>query len=154
MANLKVLIPYNFTKGDENVLDFVLMRYGKEKSISISIMHVYIPLPKIEVSDKTVMARLMENMTYLRQKINDAETALAAAKKKLVAAGFSEDHVNVIFKEQGKDVATDIIDLVRQEQYTTVILNRQPNQITRFFTPSISKKVSRVLSDIDIITVV
>jgi len=154
MANLKVLIPYNFTKGDESALDFVLMRYGQEDSVSITLMHVHVPLPKVEVSDKTVMARLMENMAYLRQKINDAETALAAAKKKLVAGGFHEDHVDVVFKQQVKDVASDIIDLVRQKQFTTVILNRRPNQITRFFTPSIAKKVARVLSDIDIITVV
>lgn len=154
MANLKVLIPYNFTKSDEKTLDFIIQRYGQVDDVAITLMHVYAPLPKVEVSDRTVMARLIENMAYLRQKIKDAEEAIVVAKKRLVAAGFQEARIHTVFKEQGKDVAQDIIDLVRREQFTTVILNRQPSRITRFFTPSTSKKVSRILSEIDIITVV
>ncbi len=154
MANLKVLIPYNFTQSDEKTLDFVIQRYGQTDDVTITLMHLYVPIPKVEVSDRTVMARLMENMAYLRQKIRDAEEAIVAAQKRLIAAGYQEERVRIVFKEQGKDVAQGIIDLVRKEQFSTVILNRQPSRITRFFTPSISKKVSRALSDIDIITVV
>ncbi len=154
MANLKVLVPYNYTKNDEKALDFVTQRYGQTDDVTITLMHVYIPVPDVEVSDRTVMARLIENMAYLRQKIRDAEEAIVAAKKGLIAAGFQEARVHTVFKEKGKDVAQDIIELVRQGRFSTLILNRQPSRITRFFTPSISKKVSRELSDVDIITVV
>ena len=154
MAELKVLVPYNFTKSDEKTLDFVTQRYDQTDDVTITLMHVYVPVPEVEVSDRTVMARLMENMAYLRQKIRDAEEALSAAKKRLVAAGFHEACVHTVFKALGRDIAQDIINLVRQEHFTTVILNRQPNRITRYFTSSISKKVSRALSDVDIITVV
>lgn len=154
MANLKILVPYNYTKNDEKTLDFITQRYGQTDDVIITLMHLYVPVPNVEVSDKTVMARLIENMAYLRQKIRDAEEAIVAAKKTLISAGFQEAYVHTVFKKQGKDVAQEIIDMVRQEQFSTVILNRQPSRITRFFTPSISKKVSRLLSDIDIITVV
>lgn len=154
MTELKVLVPYNFTKSDEKTLDFVTQRYGQTDDVTITLMHVYVPVPQVEVSDRTVMARLVENMAYLRQKIKDAEEAMSAAKKRLVAAGFHKECIRTVFKAQGRDVAQDIINLVREDHFTTVILNRQPNRITRFFTSSTSKKVSRALSDVDIITVV
>ncbi len=154
MADLKVLVPYNYTKNDEKTLDFVTQRYSQTEDVTITLMHVYIPVPEVEVSDRTVMARLVENMAYLRQKIKDAEEAMSAAKRRLVAAGFDDARVHTVFKAQGKDVAQDVINLVRQDHFTTVILSRQPNRITRYFTSSTSKKVSRKLSDVDIITVV
>ncbi len=69
MADLKVLVPYNYTKNDEKTLDFVTQRYSQTEDVTITLMHVYIPVPDVEVSDRTVMARLIENMAYLRQKI-------------------------------------------------------------------------------------
>ncbi len=153
MAAHKVLVPYNFTQNDQKTLGFVIESYTEDEQVEITLLHAYAPLPQIETDDKTVMARLAENLSYLRQKINDTEQALNEARARLIKAGFASERVTCVFKARQKDAAQEIIDLARQGRYSTVILNRRTSSINRFFTPSVSKKVVKTLTDIDVITV-
>lgn len=153
MASHKILVPYNFTRNDQKTLGFVIESYAEDAQAEITLLHAYAPLPRIEMDDKTVMARMAENLSYLRQKNNDTEEALNAARTRLLKAGFAAERVTCVFKPQQKDAAQEIIDLARQGRFTTVLLNRRPGSINRFFTASVSKKVVKTLTDIDVITV-
>ena len=147
MAKFKVFVPYNFTSNDEKAIDFVIDRFGKEKDAEITLFHAYIPMPDIELNDKTVMSRLAGNMAYLRQKIYDLEEAMAAAAQRLISAGFTPDNVKSIFVPRKKDTAQDIIKQVVDGEFSAIVLNHHPSKMRKYFTASISKKVAKELAD-------
>ncbi|MGB5987209.1 MAG: universal stress protein [Desulfobacterales bacterium] len=153
MAGPKILIPYNFTKHDEKCVDFAIQRYGPRENAQITLFHAYIPVPKIEVSDKTVMGRIAGNLTYLQQKITEYSEEIARAAARFTAAGFSHDQIHTIFKPQEKEAASEIVEAAREGEFDTILLNRRPAAISKFFTPSVSKKVSLALKDLEIIMV-
>ena len=140
MAILKILVPYNFTGNDDKAIDFVVDSFGREKDAEITLFHTYIPLPDIELSDKTVMTRLSANMAYLRQKIYDLEHAIAAIAERLIDSGFTKEKVRYIFKPRQKETAQEIITQAIDGGFTTIVLNHNPSRIRKFFTASISKK--------------
>lgn len=145
MPTLKILIPYNFTGNDDKAIDFVIDMFGRSPDAEVTLFHSYTPLPNIEVSDKTVMARLAGNMTYLHQKINELEQAITIAADRLVTAGFAKERVHCLFKPRHKEPAQEIIDQVKKGHHTTIVLNHHPSQVRKFFTTSISKKVAKAL---------
>jgi nucleotide-binding universal stress UspA family protein len=150
MANLKILVPYNFTSSDEKTLDFVIQQFDQQRDAAVTLFHAYVPVPDIEISDKTVMSRIAGNITYLRQKIYDLEEALQQARQRLISAGFAEDKVDYVFKPLEKEAALDIIQHAGRGVYTTIVLNRNPSKIRKFFMPSVSKKVTKALKNIDL----
>lgn len=150
MANQKILVPYNFTSNDKKALDFVIQRYGEDQNAEVTLFHAYIPVPSIEVSDKTVMKRLVGSLSYLQQRISECETEIKKARDRLIDAGFASGRVHYVFKPQEKDVAREIIEVAREGAFTAIILNRDPSKIVRFFKTSVSKKVSKALKDINL----
>ena len=119
----------------------------------ITIFHAYIPVPDIEVSDKTVMNRMAGNLAYLRQKNYELEETLKLVQKRLVKAGFNEQNIQRVFKSQEKETAQEIIEQAIKENITTVVLSQNPSKIRKFFTVSISKKVARALKNIELLIV-
>lgn len=153
MEGPNVLIPYNFTINDVKCLDFAIQRYSESPEARITIFHAYIPLPKVEVDDHTVMGRLSSHINYLHQKISESEEGIKKAARRLVDAGFLPEQVQTIFKPQERETAEEIVAAAREGGVGTVILNRRPGTVAKFFTASVSKKVSRTLNDIEIIMV-
>ncbi len=145
MTSQKILVPYNFTGNDEKAIEFVMRTFRPDPEVDITLFHTYVPIPEIEVSDKSVMARMAGNLSYLRQKRNELEAALAAAAGRLIEAGFSEDRVRCIFKRRQKETAQEIIDHAVNGEFSTIVLNHSPGKIRKFFTTSISKKVEKAL---------
>lgn len=153
MAAQKVLLPYNFTKNDEKALAFVIDSFGQQTDVQITLFHAYIPVPSIEISDKTVMNRLAGNLAYLRQKNYELEEALQQTQKRLVSAGFKEQNIQRIFKPQEKETAQEIIEQATKGGFTIIVLSQNPSKIRKFFSASISKKVARALKDIELLIV-
>ncbi len=150
MAAHKILVPFNFTRNDEKAIAFVIDRFSQQPDTQITLFHAYLPVPDIEISDKTVMSRLAGNLAYLRQKNYELEEALEQAQTRLVKAGFSEQAIKRIFKPQEKEISQEIIELATKGEFTTIVLNHNPSKIRRYFTPSVTKKVSRSLKDIEL----
>jgi nucleotide-binding universal stress UspA family protein len=145
MSTLKILVPYNFTGNDDKAIDFVIDSFGRTADTEITLFHTYAPLPKLDISDKTVMARISSNLTYLQQKTNELEEALAGAAGRLIAAGFDKERVHTLFKPRQNEPAQEIIDQANKGHYTTIVLNHHPSKVRKFFTTSISKKVAKAL---------
>jgi hypothetical protein len=145
MSGPKILVPYNFTSNDEKSIDLVIQNFGQQQDAQVTLFHAYIPVPDIDISDKTVMGRMAANLSYLRQKINELEVELVKAKDRLINAGFHDDRVAYVFKPQEKDAAQEIIDLAKKGKFTAIVLNSSPVSIRKFFTLSVSKKVIKTL---------
>jgi hypothetical protein len=150
MAAKKILVPYNFTANDEKAIDLVIQNFSQHPDTRITLFHVYLPVPNIEINDKTVMSRISGNLSYLRQKINDMEAEIVKARDRLIGAGFSKEKVNYIFKPQDKDAAQEIIEQAYNGEFTDIVLNRSPASIRKFFTPSVSKRVEKALQHLEL----
>lgn len=153
MDKQKVLVPYNFTNYDEKALDFVTRRFAEDKGVEVTLFNAYTPVPKIEMRNSVIMEKISSSLAYLQQKIHEHETWIKQAREKLIQKGFSSNRVHYIFRALNKDVAQDIVDLVLDNGFDVVVLNRNPGKITRFFTGSISNKVMKSLKQIDIYVV-
>ena len=129
MSGHKILVPYNFTSNDEKSIDLVIQNFGQHKDVQVTLFHAYIPVPEIDVSDKTVMGRMAGNLNYLHQKINDLEAELIKARDRLISEGFSTDRVSYIFKPLEKEKAQEIIDHANKGKFTAVVLNSRPTSI-------------------------
>ena len=147
MAGERILLPYNFTNGDQKALDFVVRTFAHLKDVSITLFYAYTPVPEINMNGNPVMDKLKENLIYLSQKIKEQEVGLSTAKQNLVENGFSEDQIHYIFKPRKKDVAGEIIDLVSSGNHDMIVMNRKPGKVTRFFTGSVFNKVVSALKD-------
>ncbi|MBW1848058.1 MAG: universal stress protein [Deltaproteobacteria bacterium] len=141
MTGERILLPYNFTNGDQKALDFVVRMFAHLEDVSITLFYAYTPMPNIRMNDNTVMDKLKENLNYLSQKIKEQEVGLSAAKQNLIENGFSEDRIHYIFKPRKKDVAVEIIDLASSGNHDMIVMNRKPGKATRFFTGSVFNKV-------------
>ena len=148
MNREKILLPYNFSKSDQKALDFVIRTFSpRAESVEITLFHAYTPPPKIETSKGTIMEKLTGNMGYARQRINELEKDVKQAKNTLVQNGFSQAKVKTVFRAKSKDIASEIIDLAVQEGHSTIVLNRKPGRVARFFTSTVFPKVVSSLSD-------
>lgn len=150
----KILVPYNFTGNDQKALDFVIQRYGQDGTVEITLFHAYAPVPKIDVTDKTIMTLMNSNLSYLRQKITELETEFGKAKERLIRAGFDGEKVHGEFKPLKGDLPQEIINQVKSGGFSTIVLNHNPSKIKGFFTMSTSKKIMKSLPGIGIHMVV
>ena len=153
MTGHRILVPYNFTSNDEKSVDLVIQNFGGHQDTEVTLFHVYTPVPVIDVSDKTVMGRIAGNLSYLRQKINDLETEIVKARDRLIEAGFPSGKVNYVFKPQEKDAAQEIIDHVNKGKFTAIVLNRSPGSIRNFFNLSVSRRVTKALTNMELFMV-
>ncbi len=153
MAGNRVLLPQNFTPNDRKALDFVVNTFGQLKDVEVTLFHAYTPLPQVEVSHSTVTDKLRSNMSYLQQQINDKEAGMKAIKAELVEKGCAETNIHQVFRPRKKDIAGEVIDLYGEKQFETIVLNRRPGKVSRFFTGSVSHKVLAALKDTTICVV-
>jgi hypothetical protein len=94
-----------------------------------------------------IMENLKSNLQFLSQKIQEQEDGLKEAKQNLLQNGFSEQKVHYIFKPKKKDIATDIIALVKNQNFNLIVVNHKPGKLSHFFTGNIYSKVINALKD-------
>ncbi|MBW1960872.1 MAG: universal stress protein [Deltaproteobacteria bacterium] len=141
MANQKILIPYNFTDMDQKALEFAANTFKYIKTSRITLFHVYIPLPDIETSAKTVMSRLSSSMHFLTNELKEKEKAIQSSRQYLLDKGFSEDQVDYVFRPRTRSLPDEIIDAATEGNYQVIILNLRPHRIIRAFVQSVHNKV-------------
>lgn len=145
MPAQKILLPYNFTRNDEKALHFVISTFSHQEQVEVTLFNAYTPVPAMEVRSSPVMEQMMGNLSYLSQKIKEQEDELKVVRDRLLASGFSQNKIYIIFEPKKKDIAGDIIDVALAGPFDVVVLNRKPGKIARFFTGSVFSKVVTAL---------
>ena len=145
MAIRKILLPYNFTHFDQKAVNFIIESFDHLRDIAITIFNAYTAVPEIETSSATVTGKLKGSLSYLTQKISDQENELDEVKQKFIQGGFTADKIKTVFKPRKKDIASEIMDLAMKDQYDVIVLNRKHAKATRFFSGSVSHKVTMSL---------
>ena len=141
MAKHKILLPYNFTEMDRKAVDFVIRTFSHLESIEITLFHLYTPLPAIETDSSTVMGRLTAGMQYLSKQMKEKEQSLEETRAYLLENGFADRQVNYIFRARTKQLADEIKEIVKEGDFSMVVLNYRPYRITRLFIQSVHSKV-------------
>ena len=145
MAIEKILLPYNFTHIDQKAVNFIIETFAHLKNIAITVFNAYTAAPEIETPATSVTGRLKGSMSYLNQKILEQENELDAVKQKFIQGGIAANKISTVFKPRKKDIASEIMDLATKENYDVIVLNRKHAKVTRFFSGSVSHKVTMSL---------
>ena len=88
-----------------------------------------------ELIDTTV--RLVRQITGLdTDELERLGALMDAVAERILENGFPKDKVQHIFRPRKKDIAAEIVKLVKEGRYTVVVLNHRPGKITRLFTGS------------------
>ncbi len=147
MDQKKLLLPYNFTDKDKAALDFVISNYAGNEDVSVTVFHTYVPVPEVVISSNTVMERMSSNLSFLRQKVVEQEGKMAEVKQLLISGGFQDSQVNYLYLPKRRDVAREIITLVREEEFNIIVLNRS-RKVTSFFKANVFNKVVSTLENV------
>ena len=147
MATQKVLLPYNFTTHDRKAMDFVIRFFAHQKDIAVTIFAAYIHVPEIKTGGEPLMEKLNSGLIHLQQQNSDREANLKDAVQVLIKGGFSKDNVSFVFKPRKRNIASEIIQLVKNEHYNIVVVNHKPGKATHFFTGNAFNKIKNALSD-------
>ena len=153
MKSEKVLVPYNFTHYDQKALDFVIRTFSTSTDADVTLFAAHTPVPQIDVGASPIMDRLKGSLNYLQNQKKEQASALRQAVQILIEAGFAEQRVRPLFVPKRKDVAAEIVALVRKNGYTLVVLNHQQGKVTHFFTGNVYNKVISALKDTTICVV-
>ena len=153
MAIQKLLLPYNFTRFDQKALDFVISTFGKREDIEVTVFNAYTPVPEIETAPSSITGKLKGSLAYLSQKIAEQETELKMIKQKLVENGFTDGLVHTVFQPRKKEVASEIIDIAKNNEFDVIVISHQRGKATRFFTGSRYNKVIAALKGVTVCVV-
>lgn len=138
---VKVMIPYNFTENDEKALDFVIARYLDDKTVKLTLFHAHHPIREVNVVNNPIMDKMNRTTSYLRQVLSRKKEELEETRQLLVSKGFRSENIDCLFAPLKTDLATDIIRLIKTQNYNAVVLNRSPDTIINFFSKHISEKI-------------
>ena len=147
MVIKKILLAYNFTRLDQKAVDFAIDAFAHLNDVEITVFNAYTPVPEIETVDTSITGKLKSSMSYLTQQIAQREKELNAVGQILLQGGFAENRIKTEFRPRKRDIASEIIDIFRDNSYDVVVLNRKPARVTRFFSGSVSHKVVMSLKD-------
>ena len=70
MEKQKILILYSFTNYDKKSLDFVVRTFSENKDVELTLFNAYIPLPKLDLKESTVMEKLKGHYRLWQGRMN------------------------------------------------------------------------------------
>lgn len=147
MAARKILVPYNFAPKDEKALHFVIKQFSGDRRVKVTLLHLYQPLPEIDGYDPSLM-RLRSTMASLSGELREQENQMKEIVKDLIDSGFQEEQVNYIFRAKKRSIAEEIVTIVRELNYDTVVLTSNPRRIAYSFGKSIHDYVISNLKNV------
>lgn len=146
MTVQKILIPQNFSQMDAEALAFVVRTFGHLKDVTMTLFHLYTPIPDIDTPSETVMGRLSASMQFLSSQLRDKEDSLRKSRNYLIANGIDGNRADYIFRSRVKSIADEIIDTFNTKGFNTIVLSCKSSRITRLFIQSVHQKVIASLS--------
>jgi hypothetical protein len=148
MATFRILLPYNYSPNDQKAIRFAIAAFAGQKDVSLTLFHVYTPLPSIDVTANPENLKMRSGMTFLASELKEREEALQAVREMLVESGFDGDSVTYVFKKRTKSAAEEIVDAVAG--CNVLVLSRGGGKVTHFFTRSIYARVVSALRGVTI----
>ncbi len=150
MAELKILVSYNFTANDEKALNFIIDTFSNRKDVQVTIFNTYTPFAEIDVKENPELGKMRDGMVFLANELREKEEGLKSLKASLIQKGFSDNQIDYNLKKKTKPVSDEIIDTVLQGGYNVLVLSHLASKVTRFFARSVHNKALSVLKDVTV----
>ncbi len=150
MFRKKILIPYSFSQRDEKSIHYAIKNYAGDNTIFLSILYLHAPIPKVgtfTLGRENLIKKMGKEIIDFRQK----EDELFKVKEQFLENNFNSDQVEILFLEKKNSVAKDIVEIVTQGKFTTIVLNRSPGKRIATFSESVSLKIISSLKGREII---
>ena len=156
MLRKKMLVLYNFSRQDERILSYLVENYLDRKSVRITLLHVYTALQKYTQlrrgagegpSFKGAGQKTGMRITEFRKK----EEELQRISSYLQDEGFSPEQISILFTPKVNSLAQDIVDIVGEQGYNTVLLSYGPVKAKYFLAERLEDKLLNKLKDKEII---
>jgi hypothetical protein len=156
MKEKKVLVPYNFSQQDEKVIHYIIHNYAGDVNISVTLFHLYTPVPKIG----SLSPSLHPSLSFMKEKMGsqikelfDKEADFERLVQNLLENGFSPEHLNTVLRAKKDTIGTEIIQLVQKEDYNTVVMSKTPGKGLMSFKENVHAKLLSSLRDCIIIII-
>lgn len=148
----KILVPYNFTRHDNKVLDYIAEAYVGEKSVKITVFHLYIPIPKISTLNPAI-SNITKKMGGIIKELGEKEEEFKKLKDSLLEKGFLKEQIEVVFRAKKKNIGRDIVDMAKQGHYNIIILSHTPGKKVTYsyYTENVHARLISSLKDVEII---
>ncbi|GAB6888950.1 hypothetical protein JCM13304A_24500 [Desulfothermus okinawensis JCM 13304] len=153
MFRKKILIPYNFKPRDEKSIHYAIKNFSGDNSIFISVLHLHSPIPKIgafTLGKSELIKNLGKKITDFRQK----EEEFFKLKELFLENNFSEEQLEFLFTPKKESIAKDILEVIKNKNFSTIILNRASGKRISTFGESVSMKLISLLKDKEIIILI
>ena len=150
MPGKKILVPFNFTEYDEKALHYVLRNYAGNKWAYVTLFHVYTPLPETKGFSDTTLSRLSSTVAAMAGEIREKEAELKKTVQDLIQSGFAEEQLDYIFKQRQKSIGQEVVEIVLEKGYDTVVLTSRPAKMKHAFTRNVHDKLLTTLKDKEI----
>jgi pentose-5-phosphate-3-epimerase len=150
MAGSKILVPFNFTNWDEKALHHVARNYAGVPRIKVTLFHVYMPPPDIDTYSNPALQRLKSTMASFSEEARKKERDLKRIIQDLHQTGFLENQLDYVIKPRQKSLGAEIVEMVLNESYDTIVMSREPGKVTRAFTRSVHDKLLSSLKGVTI----
>ncbi len=136
MAARKILVPFNFAPKDEKALHFVIKQFSGDRYSEVTLFHVYQPIPEIDGYDPS-LRRLRATMASLSGELRLQENKLKEIIRDLIDSGFMEDQLKYIFRPKKKSIPEEIVNIVNELHYDTLVLTTNPKRLAYSFGKSV-----------------
>ncbi len=120
------------------------------KDVHVTLLHVFPKIPALNLGMDTLITnhyppfseRVKELETWVEQERMSMERIMKEAVETLTKAGIDPHHIETRISDQKEGAARDILALVKEEAYNTVVVGRRGISATEaFFMGSVSNKV-------------
>jgi nucleotide-binding universal stress UspA family protein len=146
--NHKILIALDASDDAAKCANYVAGVVSRQ--VSVTLVHIFPKVPAVNLGMDTLLTnhfppfseRIKELETWVEQERIALERALQRAKTVLVEAGLEPRNIDIKLLDQKEGVARDILELIREGGYQTVVVGRRGLSATEaFFMGSVSNKI-------------
>ena len=141
MSDINVLIPYNFSVHDRMAFDFIIKMLAGRDDVHISIFNSYPPTPKIDFKANPELKGMKDGFLRISEELKRKEDGLNTARDYLINGGFKDEQVNIIFKEKQMKIDDEILNVIKEGNFNTVVLTPTPGKVKKLFARSVRDKV-------------
>ena len=151
-----ILIAFDDSENAMRAVDFVAANFNTVSKVTLlSIVQDTASLCEMNSPELVPYFKSQQsNFCFIEDKKRElVETALAAAKDKLLAAGFSKNNIQIKINVKDQGVARDIIAESKAGYNILVLGRRGVSGIKEFFLGSVSQKVFSMSKEVSVVIV-
>ena len=146
-----VLLAYDNSQTALRAVEYVGQMFSRVEGVKVTIFTVYDKVPDYEMVETPFTNKVRSNIESIKRDRASVEQNMAESKKHLCRMGFDEDQIKMTAMERKKGVAKDIVEMVRNGGFGTVVLGSRGDRSSIF--GSLATSVLKNISEVTVVAV-